>query len=187
VLVGCCEGRAGFVRETLPPPPPLAKTHPPPPKKPAHPRDARQRRELVRRRLGRGARQQSEQRRLADRREPDQRHAAVAVLLDVEALARAAFGRGRLQLCAQLGQPRLELAQVVLGGLVALRARHLRLDLLDPVVVFLWGAIGGEQVSSGNKQFGAAQKKQQHAQTLRALSGRPRTFLGSPWLLLLIR
>ena len=64
-----------------------------------------------------GAGQLREQARLADRGEADERDAAVAVLLNVEALAGAALGGRLLQLRAQLGEARLELAQVVLGRL----------------------------------------------------------------------
>eukprot|EP00160_Parvularia_atlantis_P021656 Unigene9472_Nuclearia_a/m.28918 Unigene9472_Nuclearia_a/g.28918 ORF Unigene9472_Nuclearia_a/g.28918 Unigene9472_Nuclearia_a/m.28918 type:complete len:389 (-) Unigene9472_Nuclearia_a:1-1167(-) len=95
-------------------------------------RDARQRRKLVARRDALRARDLGQQRRLAHGREADERHARVAALHHVEALALLPGRLGRLeQLLAQLGDARFEQAEVVLGRLVLLRAGHLGLDVGD--------------------------------------------------------
>jgi hypothetical protein len=74
-------------------------------------RDARERRELVGRRLGGRSGQDGQQGGLADRGEADERDAAVAVLLHLEAVARAAAGAlgGLLQLRSELCQLGLQL------------------------------------------------------------------------------
>ncbi|KAJ8530370.1 hypothetical protein ON010_g14542 [Phytophthora cinnamomi] len=96
--------------------------------------DGRERRELVGRRLGEGARELREQRGLAHGREAHEPHARVAGLVHVEALACAAaarLGAGVRHLAPQLGDLGLEQAQVLHGGLVLLRARVLGLQLGD--------------------------------------------------------
>ena len=96
--------------------------------------DARQRREFVARGLALRARQRGQQARLADGGEADEGHAAVARLLDVEAVAAAAGRRLLLQQgAAQLAELRLDDAEVALRRLVLLRPRVLRLQLLDLV------------------------------------------------------
>ena len=107
-------------------------------------RHAGQRGELVGCRHGLCASELGEHGGLAHGGEANERHARVAHLLHVKARACRAAGAGALQeLRAQLGKLGLELPQVVLGGLVALRARHLRLQLLDALQDAGHGGRGG--------------------------------------------
>ena len=100
---------------------------------PDHAGDARQCCELVRRHLGEGARELVQQCAFPDGWEPDHAHAAVARLGDVEAVAfGAGFSGAALdEVAAELGELRLERAEVRGGRLVLLRAAHLQLDRRD--------------------------------------------------------
>ena len=97
-----------------------------------HAGDARERGELVRGGFGVRAGSQSQQRGLPHRGKSDQRDPAVSVLRHLEpvALAAAALG-GSEQLRAELGEFRLQDAEMPFRGLVLLRAGHLQLDVLD--------------------------------------------------------
>ena len=96
--------------------------------------DAGQRRELLGRHLRLHVRHLLHQRRLAHRGEADHRHAAVARLRHVEALAAALLrrlGLVRDDLRLQFRQPRFQQSQVVFSRFVFLRPFHFLLDLSD--------------------------------------------------------
>lgn len=98
-----------------------------------HTRHARQRRELVRRRLGEHPRQFRQQRRLPDRRKPDQSHPTITSLGDVEALAFGSALRPRRldQLSLQFRELGSKRPQVRRRRLILLRSAHLELDRGD--------------------------------------------------------
>lgn len=96
--------------------------------------DARERCELVGGSHGLGIAELVKQRGLADGRETDHGNSSVTVLLDVETFTFDALLDGSFFLHGlQLGETRLQLTPMVLGGLILLSLGHLNFDVLDLV------------------------------------------------------